>query len=170
MSRLFFALWPDDLVRQQIAKVAAQLPSGGNKVKNANLHATLTFLGEVTDDQRQCFIEAAGKITSPAFDLQLDSREWWKKSQLTCMGASDVPDQLLQFIDSLNKALEPCGYKVEKRLFRLHITLMRKVAKPINPIQFKPIPWLVRGFSLVESETLPSGAEYKVIQTWDFMG
>ena len=170
MSRLFFALWPDDLVRQQIAKVSAQLPSGGNKVKTANLHATLAFLGEVSDDQRQNYLEAAGQISSVPFDLQLDSREWWKKSQVTCMGASEIPDQLLQFIDSLNKALEPCGYKVEKRSFRLHITLMRKVAKPINPIQFKPIPWLIRGFSLVESKTLPLGVEYKVIHSWDFVG
>ena len=95
MSRLFFTLWPDDLVRLQIAKVAAQLPSYGNRVKVANFHATLAFLGEVSDDQRESCIKAAGQISSDPFDLQLDSREWWKKSQLTCMGASDVPDQLI---------------------------------------------------------------------------
>ncbi len=169
MSRLFFALWPDDLVRQQIAKVAAQLPSYGNRVKAANFHATLAFLGEVSDDQRDSFIKAAGQISSDSFDLQLDSREWWKKSQVTCMGASDVPDPLFQLIDSLNKVLEPCGYKAEKRTFKLHITLMRKVEKPINPIQFKPIPWLVHGFSLVESKNTSDGVEYKVIKTWDFV-
>lgn len=170
MSRLFFALWPDDLVRRQIAKVAAQIPAEGEKVKAANFHATLAFLGDVSNNQRDCYIEAAGKITSSPFDLQLDSREWWKKSAITCMGASEVPDPLFVLIDSLNKTLEPCGYKAEKRPFRLHITLMRKVAKPINPIQFKPITWLVRNFSLVESETTASGIEYKVIKTWDFMG
>ena len=170
MSRLFFALWPDDLVRQQIAKVAAQLPSYGNRVKASNYHATLAFLGDVSDEQRDCFIEAAGKITSAPFDLQLDSREWWKKSQVTCIGISEVPDQLFILIDSLNKTLEPCGYKVEKHPFKLHVTLMRKMKKPVNPIQFKPIPWLVRGFSLVESQTLPEGAEYRVIKSWDFVG
>ena len=169
MSRLFFALWPDDLVRQQIARVSAQLPSGGNKVKTANLHATLAFLGEISDDQRQNYLEAAGQITSSPFDLQLDSREWWKKSEVTCMGASDVPDPLFQLIDSLNKVLEPCGYKAEKRAFKLHITLMRHVEDPINHIQFKPIPWLVRGFSLVASENTSPGVEYKVIKTWDFV-
>ncbi len=169
MSRLFFALWPDDLVRQQIAKVAAQLPSYGYRVKASNFHATLAFLGEVSDDQRDSFIKAAGQITSSPFDLQLDSREWWKKSEVTCMGASDVPDPLFQLIDSLNKVLEPCGYKAEKRAFKLHITLMRHVEDPINHIQFKPIPWLVRGFSLVASENTSPGVEYKVIKTWDFV-
>ena len=168
--RLFFALWPDDLVRKQIADVCAQFPDRGKKVKTTNLHATLAFLGDIPSDQIECFIQAAGQITSPAFDLQLDSREWWKKSQATCMGATHLPDQLLLLIDTLNKTLEPYGYKPENRPFKLHVTLMRKVKHPINPIQFKPIPWLVRSFSLVESETLSAAAEYRVIQSWDFMG
>ena len=169
MPRLFFALWPDDLVRKQIADVSAQFPHGGSRVKAANLHATLVFLGDVPSNQVDSIVKAAGTIISPSFDLQLNSREWWKKSQVTCMGASEVPSLLLSLEKSLSRALEPCGYKPQKRSFRLHITLMRKVKNPINPIQFKPIPWLVRSFSLVESKTLPSGVEYKVIQSWDFV-
>lgn len=169
MPRLFFALWPDDLVRKQIANVVAQLPPQGKRVKTSNLHTTLAFLGDVPADQVDCYLRAAEQITSPAFDLQLDSREWWKKSQVTCMGASEVPDQLFDLVTSLNKAIEPCGYQPEKRPFRLHITLMRKVRKPVNPVHFEPIPWLVRSFCLVESKTLPEGAEYRVIKSWDFV-
>lgn len=170
MARLFFALWPDDLVRKQIANVIAKLPPKGNKVKPANLHATLAFMGNSTPDQVNCYIKAADQISSHPFDLQLDSREWWKKSQVTCLGASSLPDPLFDLVSSLNNSLEPCGYNPEQRPFRLHITLMRKVKHPITPVEFRPIPWLVRGFSLVESETLPSGAEYRVIQSWDFVG
>lgn len=170
MPRLFFALWPDDLVRKQIANIAAQLPAAGNKVKASNIHATLAFLGQVESEKVDCLLKAADSISSPPFDLLLDSREWWKKSQVTWLGASIIPDELKQLVESLNTALIPCGYKPDPRPFSLHITLMRKVKKPVRPVLFKPVPWLVRGFSLVESTTLPAGAEYRVIQTWDFMG
>lgn len=170
MSRLFFALMPDDLVRQQIAKIAAQIPAGGQKVKASNFHATLIYLGEVPADQIEALGHAAEQINIAPFDLKLDSREWWKKSELTCMGASKIPKQLKMLVNALNEALEPFGYQAEQTDFRLHITLMRGVKKPINHLTFKHIPWLVRGFSLVESIVVSGESEYRVIQTWDFVG
>lgn len=170
MPRLFFALWPDDLVRRQIAKVAMKLPAdAGKKVKTANLHATLCFLGQIEEDQVDNIIEAANTIRAQHFRLQLDSREWWKKSQLTWMGASEPPEILETLVDDLTEALIPCGFHPDQRPFKLHITLMRNVKKPIQHFHFKPISWLVNGFSLVESVTHPEGVEYRVIQSWDFM-
>lgn len=161
---------PDDLVRQQIAKIAAQIPAGGQKVKASNFHATLVFLGEVPVDQIEALEQAAKQINIAPFDLKLDSREWWKTSELTCMGSSNIPEQLNVLVSKLNEILEPFGYSAEQTDFQLHITLMRGVKKPINHLSFKHIPWLVRGFSLVESIVVSGESEYRVIQTWDFVG
>lgn len=170
MSRLFFALMPDDLVRQQIAKVSAKLPLGGQKVKAINYHATLSFLGEVPADQVELLGHAAEQLRIEPFTLKLDSREWWRKTQLTCMGASHIPEQLNVLVNSLNKSLEAFGYQSDPRPFQLHVSLMRDVKKPLNHLTFKEISWLVKGFSLVESKCVSGETEYRVIQTWDFVG
>ncbi len=170
MTQLFFALLPDDLVRRHVAKVIAQLPNKGSKVKILNLHAILAFLGEVPSDQIQQYTNAADGIVSPSFTLKLDSREWWRQSRITAIGVSEVPDPLFDLINSLNQALIPYGYDPEKRPFRLHITLMDNVENPISPTHFEPISWLVRGFSLIESSNHPEEQSYRVIQSWDFVG
>lgn len=48
-ARLFFALWPDDLGRADLARAIheAARSCGGRPVPEHNLHATLVFLGSV---------------------------------------------------------------------------------------------------------------------------
>ncbi|HEX4240645.1 MAG TPA: 2'-5' RNA ligase family protein [Steroidobacteraceae bacterium] len=48
--RVFFALWPDDAVREQLAPCAAalRLSSGARLVPARNYHVTVAFIGEVT--------------------------------------------------------------------------------------------------------------------------
>ncbi|MFK8066693.1 MAG: RNA 2',3'-cyclic phosphodiesterase [Gammaproteobacteria bacterium] len=169
MSQYFFALWPDDLVRKQVSKVIAALPGKGYKVKAENLHTCLAVLGELSAKQLSLHIQSADQINTSPFTLKMDSREWWKRSQTTAIGASDVPDQLFDLINSLNQAIIPCGYDPEKQPFRLHITLMENVESPISPVHFEPISWLVRSFSLIESSNHPEQPSYRVIQSWDFV-
>ncbi len=48
MPRLFYALWPDDAARAQLAQAAAALNvHDGQRVRDENLHLTLVFLGAV---------------------------------------------------------------------------------------------------------------------------
>ncbi len=170
MPRLFFALCPDDLVRRQIVNVMAKLPDTGKKVSPQNLHATLAFLGSIPEDRVECYIEAASQLKVHPFNLLLDTREWWRRSQVTSLGISETPTQLVKLVNDLNKAIEHCGYTPNDRPFRFHVTLMRKMKHPVNPFHFDPIPWLVRNFNLIESHTHPEGVKYRVIQSWDFMG
>ena len=50
-ERLFFALWPDEALRQQLAVYPPMLKGcGGRLVVQDNLHITLAFLGSVDGD------------------------------------------------------------------------------------------------------------------------
>jgi 2'-5' RNA ligase len=59
-----------------------------------------------------------------------------------------------------------CGYQPDRRPFRAHITLARKVraARPIVAVE--AIAWPVTCFSLVESLSEPGGARYEVLASW----
>src|SRR4026207_925127 len=64
--RLFFALWPDATLRSNAAEcVAALVPSGGGRPQRPDqLHVTLVFLGQVSeerlDDVRAVAVEVTG--------------------------------------------------------------------------------------------------------------
>ena len=51
LNRLFFALWPDDAVRDQALEAARELKvemqPGGHLSKREMLHVTLAFLGKM---------------------------------------------------------------------------------------------------------------------------
>jgi len=59
---MFFALWPDDAVRAQLAHWSRELHAvcGGRPTRVENLHLTLAFLGGV-EDARAAEVERAGE-------------------------------------------------------------------------------------------------------------
>jgi 2'-5' RNA ligase len=73
---------------------------------------------------------------------------------------------LLEFAQQLNHGMRDCGIKVDKRPFAPHLTLMRKVNKAPQDMEFKAFHWLVSQFVLVESNTLPEGVQYTVLKNW----
>ena len=78
----------------------------------------------------------------------------------------ETPEALMELVNSLNTDLQRCGYRHEKRPFRVHLTLMRKAfpVKTLPPIT--PIIWTVEDFCLVRSTIQPNGANYEVIARW----
>ncbi len=54
----------------------------------------------------------------------------------------------------------------ERRPYRAHLTLARKVGKAPRSQAIEAIQWPVNEFCLVQSRTLPTGAEYAVLRTW----
>lgn len=66
-KRLFFAIdLPDDARAQIIAWRAAHFASeDGRPVAAANLHLTLAFLGDVSNDKQRALAQLAGRIRQP---------------------------------------------------------------------------------------------------------
>lgn len=165
-SRLFFALWPDHGVRKAIASVAAQLPaSSGRRVPAENLHATLVFLGNITETARHAMECAGEAVCGEPFHLVLDKHGWWRKPQVLWLGASTVPPDLARLVASLNGAAAQAGLETDPRPYSAHVTLVRKASRSAN-LDVQPIHWHVREFSLVESITDSRGAAYRVCRSW----
>ena len=52
---------------------------------------------------------------------------------------------------------------------RAHVTLARKVAQAPVLQALSPIPWNVRSFSLVSSDTSAAHSVYTVVDTWPLL-
>ena len=164
MSRLFYALWPDPKTRRKLSTLSKDIHRG-RVIEPQNLHITLLFLGKVDETIRQRLLDMTADISINQFQLQLLKSEWWKRSGILCLAPDTIPEQLLHLTARLTDIAHGCNLSVEDRTYRPHVTLARKITRPMN-IDFEPFSWKAGDFSLLESVTLPQGAEYKIIHTW----
>lgn len=167
-QRLFFAFWPDDQIRRQIAEVLDVLPSRlGKRVPVANLHITLNFLGNITAPLRECVEAAADKFRAQAFELKLDQLGMWPRSGIVWLGASVVPPALSQFAAEMNCGIEACGIATDTRPYRPHVTLLRHAtARSQRFPEVAPFIWPVDHFVLVESTLQSPGSCYRILRHW----
>ena len=172
--RLFFALWPDERVREELAAVIKRLKQSTSArwVSTDKLHMTLAFLGYVQPDRLGALIEAAGNVSNlPAFDLVLDRTEFWRGPGIICLGTSSAPDALKLLAAELAKNLRVAGFELETRPFRAHLTLARKARHLPADLEFSdPVRWSVASFCLVESRQEQEGSSYVVLRSWELPG
>ncbi|HEY9051371.1 MAG TPA: RNA 2',3'-cyclic phosphodiesterase [Gammaproteobacteria bacterium] len=167
--RLFFALWPSNDIRDSIVARFSQSPQAGLRAKQVvthNLHITLHFIGNVTDQQRQCLHLAAKSIKTESFTLQLDRYGHFYQARVFWLGCHQLPDALKQLHARLAEVFVNCGYMAEKRPYAPHVTLLRKLLKPGPIVQPAPIAWPVSDFVMVESITNQEGVLYRVIERY----
>jgi len=168
-ERLFFALWPDEALRQQLrqrCKPLLDLP-GGRPVATENLHITLAFLGRVDARQRTCVEVMADAIHCPAFSLQLDRVGFWPRPRVLWLAPTSMPEALLTLAADLHHGAEACGLTLDARPYQAHVTIKRKVREaPPEDMPIEPIRWLVREFVLVRSSSAPQGVIYEPLKRW----
>ena len=168
-SRLFFALWPDELTRLKLARLSLSLAAKGCKpVPPQNLHVTLVFLGQV-DAATICLIEhSATGISATPFVLTFDRLSYWPKPKVLCLNCTHTPDELELLVAALTRDVAICGLLTDTRPYQPHITLVRP-ARYLPDMDCEPLVWRAEAFCLVESCSGPDGVCYKVRQQWPFI-
>lgn len=167
-QRLFFALWPDDALRRQLAGLAEDIGSRvtGRIVTADNLHITLVFLGALNSVRRQCAEEVAAAIRCKRFTLTLDWVGYWSTPRILWAGSMQTPEALQSLVAALHSGLANCGIPLETRPYQPHLTLMRKVSRRPAVAAIDPISWSVERFCLVESVSGNKGVSYRVVASW----
>jgi 2'-5' RNA ligase len=169
--RLFFALWPTDAVRAQLAAAAQAHAALGRAIAARNLHVTLAFLGAVAEERVAGVLESARsaqKLTfGGKFILHLDRLEFWRRSNLICLSAAQVPPELLAIVDGLRAGLLERDFELrEHQTFCPHVTLVRDVARGPVEAGVASVQWPIDSFALVESKVGQRGSEYTVLEAW----
>ena len=169
--RLFFALWPADAIRSELAAAAEPHASLGRVIAARNLHMTLVFLGAVAPERVAAVHEIAGSVQKLTFDgkfsVHLDVVELWRRSSLICLTAGQAPPELLRIVGRLRAGLHERGFELrEHETFRPHVTLVRDVKRGASVAGAASVHWPVDAFALVESKVGQRGSEYSVLDEW----
>ena len=171
-DRLFFALWPDEPLR---ATLAGRLPAlvsglGGRPQRPDQWHVTLEFLGEVPGERQPAVRQAAMRVHGASCALNFDRLDYWRRPQVYCLAASQVPTELAGLVRGLRAALAEEGFTPEAREFRPHVTLARKVREARPCALDPPLVWPDDRFALVRSITDPAGSRYEPLDWWNLSG
>src|SRR5512146_437325 len=179
--RLFFALWPDEAMRQAITQAIrkAVRTSGGRPMPAGNLHVTLAFLGAVPERRVPELAEVAraavGRLestlavpSSPGESLELvfERLEHWRAAQLLCALPAEPPPRVAALARELQDALAGRGFAPDLKPFRPHVTVARKVMHASAAGRMNPVAWRFAELALLESRTLPEGALYSVVASY----
>lgn len=170
--RLFFALSLPETTQQEIIRWRSErFPlEAGRPVAAANLHLTLAFLGDVSEQKAQALQTLAGRIRQPAFSLTLDDAGHWPRPGVVWLGCRRAPRGLLQLAELLRSQAARNGCYQTALPFHPHITLLRGATRPvaIPPATFS---WQadMTHFSLYESLFDNGKTRYQALETWSFI-
>src|SRR5229473_284599 len=140
MIRTFIALDLDDSIRSILGGVIGQMAQELPPIRWVDpqgIHLTLSFLGDLTDEQvakaRQAAEAAAQQVGSFKFRLShlgvFDSSQY---PRVIWVGVNEPSGALQQLHRLLSGELELRGFAVEKRVFSPHLTLAR-IKVPLGP-------------------------------------
>jgi RNA 2',3'-cyclic 3'-phosphodiesterase len=167
--RAFFALSPDDEVRETLAGLGRDVArrSRGRAVSPENAHLTLAFVGDVTRDSLAVLQAVGDRAPKTGFVVGFDSLGAWRASGVAWIAPSVLPPPLLKLHSTLMDALNAEGFELETRPFRPHVTLARRCLQPLPRAHCPPILWRADKLFLVGSELRDAGPVYRNLASWD---
>ena len=160
--RLFFALWPDHRQRERLRDVINSVAKSveGQPVDRRNWHVTLAFIGAFPEHRVPFLLERAAEIQVEPFRLNFDRLEYWPRPRVASLTAATVPAELQALVDALNSVLRDTGIEPEERVYRPHITVVRRARAFTTErlAQRTSTEW--SSFELMESVSGPGGVSY----------
>lgn len=196
-ARLFFALWPDEVMQAALANATAAIvaaaiasrgsadaarvgPSGARAVPAGNLHLTLAFLGAVPDSRLEALSSVAAQLAAAftfsgglcreLITVNLDHVEHWRRAQILCATSSQPSPSAAALAEALKRVLVAEGFTPDLKPFHAHATLARKVRRVTRDLQIASVCWTFRDFRLIESHTDPAGSIYSTREIWALDG
>ena len=128
--RLFIAINFDDEVKRKLVEMQNRLRKcalRGNFTSYNNLHLTLVFLGEVSDNL-ELLHKAMNNVTVSPFSITISGDGRFKRDRGDIWWAGVEENGSLNLLQSqLSKALLDTGFPVEERKYTPHLTLAREV-------------------------------------------
>ncbi len=150
-------------------------------VKPSNLHLTLKFLGNITEEQiegaKKCLKVAGQDVNS--FTLKTTETGGFPNlnyPKVLWLGFSDPDGQLHKLVENIELQLQKIGFQRESRKFTPHLTIGRIKSPKGKKIFIRMLhkeknvscdDICVTCLKLIKSDLKPSGPEYSVLHTFN---
>ncbi len=158
--RLFFALEPDQKVRREINAVQKTLACSGRMIPTERIHVTLAFLGQQAPEMIPQLCEIVSRLNFEPCTLVLDRLGTFRRVSVLWLGATVIPASLRDFHQALLSELEKAGIGFDRKAWKPHLTLYRRLRNKPGIMQFEAVNWRLNQFSLIESINVTGGVEY----------
>jgi 2'-5' RNA ligase len=170
--RLFFALWPDDALRAELAEARLEVArlSGGRPTLPVTMHMTLVFCGNVPDKRVLEMQMVAARAQLRAFDYVVDTAGCFAGPKVAWLASDSPPKALFDLQQTLYQSISGAGFDVDARTFRPHITVARSITSAFEPYPILPVTWRVNRFSLVEAVQSGNSIRYDILDAWPLVG
>ncbi len=164
----------DGTILDAIAKIQSDFKIKATAVNKKNMHFTLLFLGEVSEDTVSSIKEALGTISFKRFDVEFTHVGAFpnpRSPRVIWIGVNDQSSRhLIDLASQVEKKLAPLGFRPDKP-FKPHLTIFR-VKNRIDDIsgtieRFKKVDlgkYTMTELKLKQSVLTPSGPVYSDLQ------
>jgi len=168
MIRLFVALELPEAVRDRLVLLQGGVP-GARWAHDDQLHLTLRFIGDVTEDVGHDVDDALLSIRAPGFVLELAGvGEFGGKNPRALWAGVRANGALVHLQKKIETALQRIGLEAETRKFSPHVTLARLRGAPHEKVVqflseyglFASAPFRVERFVLFSSHQGSGGSVY----------
>lgn len=162
-QRLFIAAFPPPALRRALHRLAREQHGelGGRCMPAANLHLTLTFLGDTPVKTVPVILELLETLPLPACTLSLDTLGAFHGG-IIWAGCKTVPPTLTDWIAELRAGLAQREIAFDDKAFRAHVTLLRK-AQPAAATIKPALEWQIDRAWLYASRATGHGPAYEHI-------
>jgi 2'-5' RNA ligase len=183
-KRLFLAINIPPTIKNQLAELILKLQKNNkNKpikwVSPKNLHLTLHFLGPVPEqkipDINQAVEPIVAKFPILKFSLTNDINAFpdLNNPKVIFLEIKRLNDgQTIKLQEKIGESLAQSGFKINKKPFRLHLTLGRvkfKTAIQIPNLQYPITDFQINSIDLMESNLSPQGPTYSIIKQYNLV-
>lgn len=165
--RVFFALCFDARFCHQLSTWRQHLAvREGRWVAMANMHLTLSFLGEVTDRTLEQLLAYPFARLDP-FELTFGELGYFSKPQVLFVQPHTTPAALTALHGACERAKNALRAGKKSPSFTPHVTLARAAIAPIPAAtQTLSLASHHREFCLMQSHHGREGVYYRTLQTW----
>lgn len=111
-------------------------------------------------------MQVGDAIQRVGFEVELDHIDYWLKAKILWCGPREMPAALIGLADELKLNLTASGFQLERRPYRMHVTLARKAKCLPTATIATPLRWQVREFSLLASQPYGRPPFYRELKRW----
>ena len=175
--RIFVAVFPPPEIRSTLVDAARRIPVTGEVrwLRPKNVHLTLKFLGEVSEDDVGRIAGALEPVRDRHEPFEVEPFGFGafpsaRRARIVWAGIGKGSDRLRALAGDMEASLEPLGFEREDRAYVPHLTLGRARGRPValTPIETPPIVpgFSVRHLELMESVRGEGGIAYSTLATY----